>query len=557
MLDTLSIKQFAIIEHSEIRFQSGFNVLSGETGAGKSILIDAISLLLGQRADASMIRNGAEKADIHAAFSHIPDTLIQTLTENELIDEETPQQALIRRTIRDKGSKSFINAQAVTAALLKTLSEQLVSIHGQHANQALLHNPEQRRRLDRFGKLDSQTEHVRQTYHTWKQAEKTWQDWQNSRDNLNERLELISYQLQEFEQIAPQNEEFSELSERHSLLAAADQILHKGAQLSDALHENDHSATALLRQLAQQADNLAALHPQFQESAELLNQAYIYAEEAADALTRQLSKIEHDPEQLAQIDERMSALHSLARKHRIETEQLGSHWASLQTEHQELSGKHDSGEHLATAMQAAEKAYYQAAKKLSESRQQAAENLANETLQWIRQLGMEKAQFAVEISQSEKPSAHGIDDINFLLCANPGQSLQPLAKVASGGELSRISLAIEVACLDDNAVPHTLIFDEIDAGIGGEVADTVGKLLAKLSQTRQVLCITHLPQVAAYAAHHFRIEKISDDHSTQTRVIPLDKAARITEIARMLGSADSQTSRQHAEMMLSASQINH
>lgn len=550
MLDTLSIRQFAIIEHSEIHFKSGFNVLSGETGAGKSILIDAISLLLGHRADAGMIRHGADKADIHAAFSQIPENLATHLADNELADADEPHTALIRRTIREKASKSFINAQPVTAALLKQLSEQLVNIHGQHANQALLHQAEQRRRLDRFGKLDLLVETVQQRYQEWKQQEAAWQAWQQARDSLNERLELCAYQLQEFEQAAPQDNEFSELAEQHALLASADEILSKGGQLSDALYENEHSAAALLRQLAQQAEQLAALHGNFQESAELLNQAAIYADEAADALARQLGKIEHDPEQLAQLDERMSALHSLARKHRIEPEQLGSRWQQLAEEHQRLSAESEGGENSSAALQAAEKAYRQAAENLSQARHKAAQNMAAQTLEWIRQLGMEKAQFSVHISPSEKPSAYGIDDIHFLLCANPGQQLQSLAKVASGGELSRISLAIEVACLDDNAVPHTLIFDEIDAGIGGEVADTVGRLLAKLSQTRQVLCITHLPQVAAYAAHHFRIEKTSDEHSTQTRVIPLDKAARIIELARMLGSADSETSRKHAETML-------
>lgn len=550
MLNTLTIDQFAIIDHSEIHFKKGFNILTGETGAGKSILIDAIGHILGERADASLIRHGAEKADIQAWFSHIPPAFVQMLEDNEHLDPDAPDQAHLRRTIREKGSKVFINSQATTAAKLKEYSSQLVNIHGQHANQALLQSPEQRRRIDRYGKLDAALQAVTEAYRHWKTLEQQQQEWQKSREAQQERLELLNYQLQEFDSIAPKDNEFTELSERHSLLAAADDILAKGTQLIELLYENEQNISSHLHYAVQLAQTLASEHKAYQESAELIEQSHIYLEEARDTLNRQLSRIEHNPEELAALDERMTQLHTLARKHRIAPEALTEHWETLAEEQTALQTTQEKGDNLSKAVKEAETHYYQAAETLTAARQAAADELATEALTWIRQLGMEKAQFQIALTPANKPSVHGMDEVSFLLCANPGQTLQPLAKVASGGELSRISLAIEVACLDDNAVPHTLIFDEIDAGIGGEVADTVGRLLSKLSQTRQVLCITHLPQVAAYAAHHYRIEKTSDDTSTQTCVIPLDKKARITEIARMLGSADSTTSRQHAEMML-------
>lgn len=516
MLNTLTIKQFAIIDESHIQFQSGFNVLSGETGAGKSILIDAISLLLGTRADASMIRHGAEKADIQANFTHVPQSLQAALLEDELEDEENPHIAHIRRTIREKGSKTQLNAQNITAAKLKEYSEQLVNIHGQHANQALLQSAEQRRRIDRFGKHDALLQAVSNHYREWKQLEQQQLEWEQTRQSQQERLELLNYQLQEFEQVSPKESEFADLAEQHSRLASADDILSKGHQLDGMIYENDENITAALTHAGQIAQQLADIHPDYQETADLINQSLIYLDEARDALHHQLGRIEHDPEQLMELDNRMSALHNLARKHRLNPADLNKHWQTLAEEQEALQNAQEQGNNIAEKVKTAEKAYHEAASKLSQARRIAADTLAEEALQWIRQLGMEKAQFSVHIDKATKAAAHGEDDITFLLCANPGQTLQPLAKVASGGELSRISLAIEVACLDDTAVPHTLIFDEIDAGIGGEVADTVGRLLAKLSDTRQVLCITHLPQVAAYANHHYRIEKTSDDTSTQT-----------------------------------------
>ena len=551
MLEQLTIDQIAIIEHSEIPFRPGYNVLTGETGAGKSILIDALGLVLGERADASSIRHGQARATVSATFSELSSAHQQALAEDGLDDPDNPGQIHIRRTLRDGGSKAWVNDQSVTGSKLKTLAATLVNIHGQHHNQALLKNDEQRRRLDRYAGHRELLAACADAYRHWQQLEKDHAAWQTARTSDEERLALLAYQLDEIEQLAPQEDEFDQLAAKQTLLASADQILASGSRLAEQLSDGEHNLHSALRHAQREAEHLAALHEPYCETAELLEQSAVYLSEASDSLAKQLGKIEHDPEALAETEARMSALHALARKHHIDPGQLPAHWQTLAAEHAALSQKNQSGSALEAACRAAEADYHAKAAALSAARQKAAPALARDVEQWIHQLGMEKATFAIDVQPAARPAAHGNDDITYTLCANPGQTLQPLAKVASGGELSRVSLAIEVACLDETPTPPpTIIFDEIDTGIGGEIADTVGRLLHTLGQNRQVLCITHLPQVAAYADAHYRIEKHSDNHATQTRVTALDDEARITEIARMLGSAASDTSRDHARTML-------
>ena len=551
MLEQLTIDQIAIIEHSEIPFRPGYNVLTGETGAGKSILIDALGLVLGERADASSIRHGQARATVSATFSELSSAHQQALAEDGLDDPDNPGQIHIRRTLRDGGSKAWVNDQSVTGSKLKTLAATLVNIHGQHHNQALLKNDEQRRRLDRYAGHRELLAACADAYRHWQQLEKDHAAWQTARTSDEERLALLAYQLDEIEQLAPQEDEFDQLAAKQTLLASADQILASGSRLAEQLSDGEHNLQSALRHAQREAEHLAAIHDNYRETAELLEQSAVYLSEASDSLAKQLGKIEHDPEALAETEARMSALHALARKHHIDPGQLPAHWQTLAAEHAALSQKNQSGSALEAACRAAEADYHTKAAALSTARQKAAPALARDVEQWIHQLGMEKATFAIDVQPAARPAAYGNDDITYTLCANPGQTLQPLAKVASGGELSRVSLAIEVACLDETPTPPpTIIFDEIDTGIGGEIADTVGRLLHTLGQNRQVLCITHLPQVAAYADAHYRIEKHSDNHATQTRVTALDDEARITEIARMLGSAASDTSRDHARAML-------
>lgn len=547
MLEQLHIENFAIIEKTAIDFRPGLNILTGETGAGKSILIDAVGLVLGARADASAIRHGAGKADISATFRALPEVLKAQLLEDELEGDDS-DEAVIRRVLREAGSKSFVNGATLPGARLKTLAAHLISIHGQNENHILLKSDEQRNRLDRYLANPALKQAVAAAWHDWQGKLAALKRFERDRAQHAERLELLRYQLEELNAISPKDSEFDEITSEHERLSAADELLESGARLQYLIDDAEPSLKSSLKQARHLAGQLAHLHEDFSPAAELLEQSAIYLDEALDTLNRQLARTEHDPETLARLDRRMSELHSLARKHGITPQQLGSHHAALQAQLEALENAEESGLELAKEVQQTESAYHTLATELHQLRQTHAPELAQDVENWIRRLGMAQAQFAIDIQPAATPGAHGEDDITFMLCANPGSKMQALAKVASGGELSRVSLAIEVACLDENPVP-TVIFDEIDTGIGGEVADTVGHLLKTLSRSRQVLCITHLPQVAAYADHHYHIEKTSDAQSTKTRVLPLDDDARIIELARMLGSAKSDTSREHARAM--------
>lgn len=548
MLEQLSIDQFAIIEQTRVQFGAGFNVLSGETGAGKSILIDALGVLLGQRAEASMIRNGQSKAKVSAHFVNLPAHVQSALQAQELHDDET-SQILIRRTIGESGSKAYINDQPVTAQTLKTTVAHMVNIHGQHSNQALLRPEEQRKRLDRYAGNQAERATVKRAYQAYVEAQSALLAWQEARARGQERLALLEYQYQEFQQLKPEQGEFEALSERHQVLSSADEVLRQGGAIYDALHEDEHAISRALRQLSKEAKSLAQQQKRFAEAAELLEQSALYALEAADALSRELSRTEHNPEVLQELDARLSALYQLARKHQVKPEALFEHGEKLAAEFHRLHGSDQAGEGLQQAVEQAERDYRVAAESLSATRERAAKALSQDVEHWIRQLGMAHATFTVACQREQQLAEHGMDSVQFLLCANPGQSQSALAKVASGGELSRVSLAIEVATLDEAPVP-TIIFDEIDSGIGGEVAHTIGKLLKKLGESKQVICITHLAQVACYANAHFLIEKQSDEHSTHTRLSALDDSARVQEIARMLGSTESKSSLNHAKEML-------
>lgn len=552
MLDQLIIDQFAIIEHTDIRFRPGLNILTGETGAGKSILIDALGLVLGGRADATAIRHGAEKATISAGFIALPAELKQALAEDEL-ESDDAEEANIRRILRDSGSKSFINGISLPSNRLKPLAAHLISIHGQNENHILLKSDEQRNRLDRYTGQTALRRALAAAWHDWQAQLGALQRFQSACAQQAERLELLRYQLEELDHIAPEDGEFERLSDEQEYLSATDELLAIGTRLQQLISEDDPSLKSALKQARQLALQLAATHDSFAPCAELVEQSAIYLDEALDSLNRQLSRTEHDPQALARIDKRMGELHALARKHNIAPQALHSHHQHIRASVAALENAAEDGLALEKKVTAAARHYDELAAQIHDLRLASRDKLAHEVEAWIRRLGMAQATFAIDITPSAQPGAHGKDDITFMLCANPGSRMQALAKVASGGELSRVSLAIEVACLDENPVP-TVIFDEIDTGIGGEVADTVGHLLKTLSRSRQVLCITHLPQVAAYADHHYRIEKTSDASSTQTRVLPLDDEARIIELARMLGSAASATSREHARTMRSHAQ---
>lgn len=550
MLNTLTIRDFAIIDHCELSLTTGLNVFSGETGAGKSILIDAIAQLMGARAEATMIRHQQEKADIQAQFSLISPVAQAYLEVQELTDEEQTDACFLRKVLKEKGSKVFINHLASAGNHLKELGTQLIHIHGQNHQQTLLKSSAQRERLDRFAQVKDELSKTAKAWADLKAAEDALQQWQIEEHKRQERSTLLQFQIEALRKIAPQEGEFADLSEQQQILSHADQILSTGGHILDTLQEREPSVQGILRQLLRESDSLSSKHEDFQESHQLLEQAQVYLDEAYDALSRRLQRIEHNPERLQSIESRMSALHNLARQLHIAVEDLPRFWQEREEEIAALEGADDKKIELEQAIENARNHYLACANCLHDKRLQAAQAFSEIIEHWIRRLGMPHAIFQVAINETT-PSAHGIDEVQFLICANPGQALAPIHKIASGGELSRIGLAIEVACAKEEK--HiTLIFDEADAGIGGEIADSVGALLRTLAEERQILCITHLPQVACWAHSHFYIHKASDGKSTQTQVKRLNEEERIVEIARMLGDATSPTSLEHAKTLLKA-----
>lgn len=548
MLKTLNIERFAIIEQVSIEFQRGFTVLSGETGAGKSILIDALNVILGARADTSVIQAESKKATLSAFFSPLPATVSAYLSTQELTDDDAPNGCLLRRVLREKSSKAYINDVAVTSGALKQATTKLVSIHGQHENYALMRPAEQLRRLDRYAKLDALAAETAQSYRQLQQAKAELLSAQEAQERQAEKLSLLAYQLDELTQLAPKPGEFSQISAQHQELSSTDALLQQGEKL-----------TAQLEVLAQQfsptkqlASKLSALSGRFEESEALIKQSAIYLQEASDALMRELSRTEHDPNLLAALDARMSALHQLARKYHCQADELAELHNQIANAYQAHQTQQHTLENLEQALTKHQAQYDKLAKALSAARQEHAPMLADTIRHYIAELGMRQA--TVYFShQHASASATGIDEMCLMLSANAGQPARPLGKIASGGELSRVSLALEVACIDETPIP-TIIFDEIDTGIGGEIANTIGRLLRELSQTRQVLCITHLPQVAAYADHHYLIEKTTENQKTRTQVIALDHEARLRELARMLGDMQSTASQAHAKALLAQSQ---
>lgn len=551
MLSRLRIQHFAVIEQSDIEFKAGLNILSGETGAGKSIVIDAVNLIGGARADYDFIRHGSEQAQIYAFFSELPDTARHWLEEQCLSDADAPDACHIRRSLSSGNSKAFINDMPQTAGNLRLLSQFLLVTHGQHANQFLLKSEGQRRYLDHYAQLHDELKALRETFRVWQALQEEYAHWQTARQEREEKTALLAYQLEEFTQCAPQQGEFAEITARHKLLSQAGELIHDSEQLL-ALLRNEEGVYSQLYHAVQQLEHLNARNPAFQTSLELLQQSLVYVDEAADSLQHERQHLESDPETLQTLDERMSLLYALARKHHIDPEQLAQYHQEIQRQYQEISHEIEHNSQLGEQLLAAKERYQQAAAHISQVRHHAALSLAAEVNRQLRHLGMENAEFRIDI-QEDIPSIHGSDRINFNLRANLGSDFKDLAKIASGGELSRISLAIQVASLDDAAIP-TLIFDEIDAGIGGETANVVGEMLATLAKNRQIICITHLPQVAAWADHHYFIDKIIQNGNTATVVRELDATQRREELARMLGSRHDSASLQHAERLLQHTQ---
>ncbi len=551
MLTRIHIRNLIIVSNLELELGAGMSVLSGETGAGKSILIDALGLVLGDRADPEMVRSGCDRAEIIAEFDLSQQPTLRTWLAQQELDSDG--ECLLRRVVVRKGSsRAFINGSAVPARLLQSLGQQLVDIHGQHAHQSLLRRDHQRQLLDDYAGHRELVSGVAALFHDWQQRRQALEALRRASRERVERLDLLRFQIDELEQLNLQPNELEELASEQLRLSSADQLREGCGQLVEQLYNSDQSLHASTASAASELAHLAESDPHLRETGKLLEEAAIQLEEAGRSLRDYLSDLESDPQRLAQLDQRLGEIHHLARKYRRRPEQLSPLLEELHEEREQL-------EHADIHLAALERecatlghAYLGQATTLDQRRRKAARRLEREVTRQMQQLGMPDGRLEIAITtlDPERASASGINRIEILVAANPGQPLQSLAKSASGGELSRISLAIQVATAQCNGTP-TLIFDEVDVGIGGGIAEIVGQLLRRLGANRQVLCVTHLPQVAAQGHHHLCVQKQNRDGQTFTQITPLTHEQRSEEIARMLGGVEiTEKTLKHAEEMV-------
>ncbi len=555
MLNSLSIRDLAVVTQLNLELSEGLTVLTGETGAGKSILLTAIGLALGDRADSGYLRSGAEKAEIELVFDISDAPSAQSWLQEQSIDDE--DSCIIRRQIsKDGRSKAWINGRAATIKSLQALSEQLIEIHGQHAHLSLLEPNEQLRLLDSFSNNDIERQKVTSLAEQWKQTNQIIRESEQNSQEQQAKEELLRYQIQELDALNIESLDFNGLEQEHRMLANVDKILMTSQQQLDQLYENDQqSANGLLGHSIQALEELEQLAPELKESTQLLNEAQIQLQEAVTIIRQQVDHMEPDPNRLAWLDEQIGLLSDIARKHHIKPEELPEKLESLQTELKEIERSSEENGELKGQLETLQKDYDSASAKLSKLRTQAATALQTKISESIKQLGMPQGKFLVDIKidPDKQPQTEGRDRVEFLVSANPGLPPRPLGKVASGGELSRISLAIQVAASDSKSTP-SLIFDEVDSGIGGGIAEVVGHKLKDLGSNNQIICVTHLPQVASQGNHHLLIEKTSSKEKTETTVKALSNEERLNEIARMLGGLKiTEQTLAHAEEMLATS----
>ncbi|MBU2114275.1 MAG: DNA repair protein RecN [Gammaproteobacteria bacterium] len=535
MLCHLHISNFAIVRALEIDWQRGMSTITGETGAGKSIAIDALSLCLGERADASVVRPGADKADIVASFDVSTLPLAQHwLTEQDLA---MGHECIVRRVVSSEGrSRGYINGVQVPAQQLKALGQHLLSIHGQHAHQLLLKADYQRQLIDAFAANNVTQDATRHAWRLWQQLKKEYAELEQSQQQRDAQRQLLEYQVAELDTFAPQNDEYNDLEQEHNRLSHGNTLLSQSQQCLEMLYDDEqHNIYHALSQAHSQLEQLSGLDSNLAGIAQMLSDALVQTEEASRELRRYAEKVELDPERLAEVEERLSQWLNLARKHQISPEQLPALHQELSSQLALLTGDDNRLLQLAGQIGQAQQEYLTQAQQLSQQRQLAADTLSQHISRSMQELSMANARFNIALTtlSDEQASANGIDAIEFQVSTNPGQPLQALHKVASGGELSRISLAIQVILADKVTTP-TLIFDEVDVGISGPVAAGVGRMLRQLGETTQIICVTHLPQVASQGHQQLFVEKYTDGMATETRMRQLDDEQRISEIARLL-----------------------
>jgi DNA repair protein RecN (Recombination protein N) len=551
MLQSLALRDFVIVDHLELDFGSGFSVLTGETGAGKSILLDALALALGERADTSQIREGCQRAEISAIFmveEHLQEEIAAWLHEADFPLEDD-HRIVIKRSMDHSGrSKAYINGGAASLNQLRELGDRLVDIHGQHAHQLLLKTGAQRELLDRHANLYDQAAKVAQAYQLMNATSKQLQQAEAAGADLQREQERLQWQLDELNEIAPQAHEWGEIQTSHARLANAAKII-QGIELAiDHLSDAENSIESQLNRVQHTIDDLVKHDANLSEINESLSNAQIQIDEAIHGLNRYRQKMDLDPDRLAELEARMQVLHTAARKYKVNPDQLPNLWISSQEKLAAFTAAQDI-ESLRQKLKIQESDFLILAKDLSTRRQQAAMELGQAVSDAMQRLAMSGGQLQVLVSPTEA-SRYGIDQIEFQIAAHSGSTPKPLAKVASGGELARISLAISVITSKASFTP-TLIFDEVDSGIGGAVAQTVGELLKQLGGSHQILCVTHLAQVAAQGDHHFKVSKQPLDGKTHSDVKSLGRQERIEEIARMLGGTTiTDTTRRHARELL-------
>ena len=541
MLTQLTINNFAIVRQLEIELAKGMSVITGETGAGKSIAIDALGLCLGQRIETSMVREGQERAEICASFFIEPtNPAYQWLQEQELQDPDNPSDCILRRVINADGrSKAFINSTPVSASQLKEIGQYLIHINGQHASQLLLKNDYQLQLVDTFAHHHDLLAQMREDYRAWKNLQTQVKTFQQKVTENEAKKQLLQYQVEELDEFALRPNEYLELEEDQRRLSNSEQLTQLSQSALQLLSENETvSIDSMLYRATQYIDELSELDPRYASVQTMLNDALIQVQEATSEVQHLASHIEQDPMLLQEIEQRLGQALQLARKHNVKPEELVEWHQKLKAELTALLDFSESEERLILEEKAAFEKMQHTAKQLHESRCQAAGKLAQQVTHSIKGLAMENAEFFIEVnSDLTKVTANGADNIVFTLRSNLGQQAQPLAKVASGGELSRISLAIQVLTSDQSAIP-TLIFDEVDVGISGKTASVVGKLLRQLGDKCQVLCVTHLPQVACHGHHQFNVEKFTVDDKTETKMTALSQEERVPAIARLLGGSE-------------------
>lgn len=551
MLVSLQARDFAIVDRISVEFAAGMTVLTGETGAGKSILVDALGLVLGERGNAQLVRSGAKRAEFSAEFDISALPAVREWLEDQSLDLD--DGCLLRRVINADGrSRAFINGNAVPVQQLKTIGEHLVDIHGQHFHQSLGRKAVQRALLDHFGSMTELAANTADAFRHWKDIDENLRALLDADADRASRLDLLTFQLQELKTLDLQAGEHKALQSERQRLAHSGRIAEGVSTAMEALYDGDGGdANSLVAEASRTIDALIEFDEALGPIAGLVESASIQIAEAADELRRYSETIDMDPARRDEVEERLDAIQGLSRKHRVAPAELVELGDRLDTELYELRHAEQRGKELEAEVAAAHDGFMKLAKSLSTKRKKAARGLSAAVTEAMHGLGMPGGEFEVSLSGPSEPRAHGVDDVEFLITANPGQPLQPMSKVASGGELSRMSLAVQVIASSGSAIP-TMVFDEVDSGVGGGVAEMVGRRLAELGQSRQVLCVTHLPQVASLAASHFRIAKVSDGSSTRTTAQELGKEERIEELARMLGGVEiTRKTLDHAAEMLS------